>query len=430
MALLALGINHKTAPVDIRERVTFAPDHIGGALSAIREQAQINEVAILSTCNRTELYCSLDHQDTGALLSWLGRYHNIQVSQLEACTYSYWGEDAARHMMRVASGLDSLVLGEPQILGQMKDAYALANEANSMGSLLSKLFQQTFSVAKRVRTDTAIGENPVSVAYAAVSMATRIFADMSENKALLIGAGETIELVAKHLWESGVRHITVANRTLTRARELASQFNGEAVLLSDIPDRLPYADIVIASTASPLPILGKGAAERALKLRRHSPIFMVDIAVPRDIEPQVGELDDVYLYTVDDLKEVVEENIKSRQGAAEEAAHLVESGAAEFMSQIRALGAVSTLKQFRGQAEMIRDIELEKAMKSLEAGSDPQKVLAALARGLTNKLIHSPSVQLRNANSEGRVEVNDWVRELFELDSADSATPNPKQHFN
>ncbi|MCP5206098.1 MAG: glutamyl-tRNA reductase [Hahellaceae bacterium] len=426
MALLALGINHKTASVDIRERVTFSGDRIHEALRDLCDIANVEEAAILSTCNRTELYCSTELQGSRALLEWLGDYHGLKVSELEACSYAFWGEDAARHMMRVASGLDSLILGEPQILGQMKSAYVTAKEANTIGGMLGRLFQQTFSVAKRVRTDTAIGENPVSVAYASVNLASRIFSDMSENTALLIGAGETIELVSKHLKEAGVRKIIVANRTLSRARELADQLDGSAITLADIPSRLAEADIVIASTASPLPILGKGAVERALKLRKHKPIFMVDIAVPRDIEPQVGELDDVYLYTVDDLKQVVEENIKSRQGAAEEASHLVDSGAADFMYQLRARGAVNTLKQFRGYADEIRSSELEKALSALRGGTNPEKVLALLAKGITNKLIHTPTVQARKASADGRPEVNEWIRELYDLpDTANTEFINP-----
>ncbi|PIE43698.1 MAG: glutamyl-tRNA reductase [Gammaproteobacteria bacterium] len=428
MSLLALGINHKTASVDVREKVAFSPDKIRQALSRVLDVSKVNEVAILSTCNRTELYCSTELTGSRLLLEWLSDYHDLSVSDLESCSYAYWDEDAVRHMMEVASGLDSLILGEPQILGQLKSAYCVAKEANAVGSILGRLFEQAFSVAKRVRTDTAIGENPVSVAYAAVSLAGHIFSDMSKNAALLIGAGETIELVARHLNEIGVTDITVANRTLDRAKSLASLFDGKAVVLSEIPDQLPFADIVITSTASPLPILGKGAVESALKIRKHSPIFMVDIAVPRDIEPQVGELDDVYLYTVDDLQKVIDENIKSREGAAEEARHLVASGATEFMSSLRELGAVSILKQFRSQAENLRERELTKALKSLSAGAAPEKVLAALARGITNKLIHTPTVQVRKATSDGKNEVSDWLSFLFELEEKqDSRVPEAEK---
>ncbi len=419
MALLALGINHKTAPVSVRERVAFTPEQLTDALSDARVSASLKEVAILSTCNRTELYCTTELEGTRALLEWLGRFHDLDPDQLQQCSYAHWGEDAARHMMRVASGLDSLVLGEPQILGQLKSSFALSQDEGHVGAELGRLFQQTFSVAKQVRTDTAIGENPVSVAYAAVSLAQHIFSDLSSSRALLIGAGETIELVARHLAQAGVQDITVANRTLNRALSLAEEFNGKAILLGDIPEALSDADIVIASTASQLPILGKGAVEAALKKRKHEPIFMVDIAVPRDIEPQVADLDDVYLYTVDDLKEVIEENQRSRENAAREAEEIIEAGAHEFMRQLRSLLAVDTLTALRSQAEQTRDQELEKAMRQLRNGKDAEEVLSQLARGLTNKMLHQPTIQMRKASAEGRTEVLSAVQELYQLSEPD-----------
>ena len=419
MALLALGINHKTAPVSVRERVAFTPEQLTDALSDARVSASLKEVAILSTCNRTELYCTTELEGTRALLEWLGRFHDLDPDQLQQCSYAHWGEDAARHMMRVASGLDSLVLGEPQILGQLKSSFALSQDEGHVGAELGRLFQQTFSVAKQVRTDTAIGENPVSVAYAAVSLAQHIFSDLSSSRALLIGAGETIELVARHLAQAGVQDITVANRTLNRALSLAEEFNGKAILLGDIPEALSDADIVIASTASQLPILGKGAVEAALKKRKHEPIFMVDIAVPRDIEPQVADLDDVYLYTVDDLKEVIEENQRSRENAAREAEEIIEAGAHEFMRQLRSLLAVDTLTALRSQAEQTRDQELEKAMRQLRNGKDAEEVLTQLARGLTNKMLHQPTIQMRKASAEGRTEVLSAVQELYQLSESD-----------
>lgn len=415
MALLALGINHKTAPVDVREKVAFAPESMAEAMNAAKVSADLKEIAILSTCNRTEVYCSSAIEGSRALLEWLGEYHGLDPEQLQDCSYAFWDEDAARHMMRVASGLDSLVLGEPQILGQLKSAYSVSQENGYVGAELGRLFQQTFSVAKQVRTDTAIGENPVSVAYAAVSLAQHIFADMSTSKALLIGAGETIELVARHLSQAGVKEITVANRTLNRALTLAEEFSGKAILLGDIPEALADADIVIASTASQLPILGKGAVESALKKRKHRPIFMVDIAVPRDIETQVGELDDVYLYTVDDLKEVIEENQRSRETAARQAEEIIENGAHDFMRQLRSLDAVDVLTMFRGQAEMLRDQELEKALKQLENGKPADEVLAMLARGLTNKMLHHPTIQMRKASADGRGDMLELVQELYQL---------------
>ena len=415
MALLALGINHKTAPVAVREQVAFTPEQLIDALAHAREHARLNEIAILSTCNRTELYCSTELAGTRELLEWLGQYHNLDPDTLQHCSYAYWNEDAARHMMRVASGLDSLVLGEPQILGQLKSSYSLSQEHGYISAELGRLFQQTFSIAKQVRTDTAIGQNPVSVAYAAVSLSQHIFADLSKSKALLIGAGETIELVARHLCQAGVKEITVANRTLSRALSLAEEFSGKAILLGDIPEALPDADIVIASTASQLPILGKGAVESALKKRKHRPIFMVDIAVPRDIEEQVAELDDVYLYTVDDLTEVIEENQRNREDAAREAEILVESGTHDFMGQLRALEAVDTLTALRTRTESLRDQELEKALRQLRNGKSAEDVLNQLARGLTNKVLHQPTIQLRKASAEGRSEMLGLVQELFDL---------------
>lgn len=415
MSFLALGINHKTAPVELRERVSFAPETMQEALRGAQQALNLEEIVILSTCNRTELYCVGGSAISQSLLRWLSDHHALSYQQVTDCSYLYEADEAVRHVMRVASGLDSMVLGEPQILGQMKSAYAVSRAAETVGQRLDKLFQATFSVAKQVRTETTIGENPVSVAYAAVSLAQHIFADLTKTRALLIGAGKTIDLVARHLRQNGVKHMVVANRTLQRAEELAKNFNARAVLLSDIPEELVHADIIIASTASQLPILGKGAVERALKLRKHKPMYMVDIAVPRDIEPQVGDLDDVYLYSVDDLKQVIDENIKSRQGAALEAESLIDLGVANLAREFRALEAVDTLRSYRNRAESIRDAELEKALKQLARGQEAEQVLAYFARALTNKLMHSPSVQLKKASSEGRAEVLSFAQELFEL---------------
>ena len=358
MAFIALGINHKTASVDVRERVAFTPEQMVEALQQLCRVTPTREAAILSTCNRSELYLEQEQVEAEAVLAWLANYHRLNLEDLKACAYVHTDDQAVQHMMRVASGLDSMVLGEPQILGQMKSAYAVAREAGSVGPLLGRLFQATFSTAKTVRTDTAIGENPVSVAFAAVSLAKQIFANLHRSQALLIGAGETITLVARHLHEQGVKRIVVANRTLERASALAEQFGAHAILLADIPHELYSSDIVISSTASQLPILGKGAVEQALKKRKHKPMFMVDIAVPRDIEAQVGELDDVYLYTVDDLHEVVAENLKSRQGAAQAAEELVAAGTEDFMARLRELAAVDVLKASRQHAERIRVEEM------------------------------------------------------------------------
>ncbi len=421
MTLIAFGINHKTAPVDIREKVAFAPEKMEQALHECMGNGTVSEAAIVSTCNRTELYTSTVENEHGdgnisALLDWFCQYHQLKKADIEPYIYLHTNNDAVQHILRVASGLDSLVLGEPQILGQIKDAYTTANQAGTIGRQLNRLFQHTFSVAKQVRTDTAIGANPVSVAFAAVSLAKRIFANLSEHTALLIGAGETTELVAQHLANQGVKKMIVANRTVERAQTLATKFDAEAIALSDMPERLVEADIIIASTASQLPILGKGAVERALKQRKHRPMFMVDIAVPRDIEPEVGSLDDVYLYTVDDLHEVIEEGRQSREEAAVQAEEIILNQVEHFMGWLRSLKGVDTIRAFREQAEQKRDEQLAQAHKQLAAGKDPQQVMNDLARSLTNKLIHEPSAQLNQAAYSGRKELLDTARELFNLE--------------
>jgi glutamyl-tRNA reductase len=426
MAFLALGINHKTASVGVRERVAFTPELLVDALQQLCKATGSREAAILSTCNRSELYLEHALPDSDSVLRWLADFHHLSLDELRDCAYVHADQSAVQHMMRVASGLDSMVLGEPQILGQMKSAFAVAREAGTIGPLLGRLFQATFSTAKNVRTDTAIGENPVSIAFAAVSLARQIFSDLNRSQALLIGAGETITLVARHLHEQGIKRIVVANRTLERASQLAEQFGAHAILLADIPQELVSSDIVISSTASQLPILGKGAVERALRQRRYKPIFMVDIAVPRDIEPEVGELEDVYLYSVDDLHEVVSENLKSRQGAATAAEKLVAAGAQDFMQRLRELAAVDVLKAYRQQAEALRDEELAKALRLLNNGAPADDVLALLARGLTNKLMHAPSVQLKKFSAAGREDALAVACELFALDERPAPDKNPQ----
>jgi glutamyl-tRNA reductase len=414
MSVFVLGINHRTAPLEVRERVAFVPEQMADALNAARNEAGLHEVAILSTCNRTEIYGSAEVPVQ--VLPWLGRYHHVEEQQLQACHYLHEGAATVRHMMKVASGLDSMVLGEPQILGQLKSCYAVARDVDAIDSQLDQLFQQAFATAKRVRTETAIGQNPVSVSYAAVSLSQQIFADLNEVSALLIGAGETIELVARHLKEKGVGSITVANRTLRHAQELAEQFGAEAILLSDIPEQLHRADVVISSTASQLPILGKGAVESALKKRRHRPMFMVDIAVPRDIEPEVAELGDVYLYTVDDLQEVIDENLRSREDAANVALEIVEEGVESWARQVRAQGAVDTIRAVRQSVEQVRDSELEKALRALQAGQNAEDVMKSLARSLTNKLLHTPTTRLKQASEDGHTDHIQWAQDLFGLD--------------
>jgi glutamyl-tRNA reductase len=414
MGILAFGINHKSASVDLRGRIAFAPEIVVQVLQNARSILHVQEIALLSTCNRTEVYLFGDASDI-QLLTWLAMIKGVEISQLQSCYYCYRDEQAIAHMMRVAGGLDSLILGEPQIFGQIKSAYSVGREAGTVSTFLNQAFQQAFSAAKRVRSETAIGKNPVSVAYASVNLAAQIFTNLKDAHALLIGAGETIDLVAKHLRDQNVGKITVANRTLSRAQELAEVYSADAILLADIPDFLPQADIIISSTASQLPILGKGAVESALKKRKFKPFFMVDIAVPRDIEAEVEELPDVYLYTVDDLEEVVQDNMRARSSAADLALGIVNQQVKSWIKQHRALAAVDTIRAFRNSVELIRDAEIDKAMASLQQGKDSADVITTLARNLTNKLLHKPTTQLKKAGEEGRDDAINVANELFDL---------------
>lgn len=416
MELLAAGVNHKTAELDFRERIAFAPAEQAAALVALKQVPGVCEAALLSTCNRTELYCLVDGEPD--LCGWLAEWHRLPVDTLRAHLYEHQGHEALRHMMRVAGGLDSLVLGEPQVMGQMREAYASAHESGALGNELARTFQQVFSVAKRIRTETGIGANPVSVAYAAVSFARHIFADLSRNRALLIGAGETIELAARHLKELGIRELVIANRTLARAEELAGDVGGKAIVLEELPTWLKDADILISSTASPLPLLGKGMVEKALKQRRHRPMFMVDVAVPRDIEPEVGELDDVYLYTVDDLHEAIEENVRQRREAADEAENLIDEALEKYLRESRELHAVDTLRSYREQIMALGEAELERALKQLNKGDEPEDVLHRFRHNLINKILHGPSVQLRQLAADNRRDALELARELL-LDESD-----------
>ena len=420
MTLFVFGVNHNTAKIEFREQLVFSPAEAQQALTEALFLEGVNEVALLSTCNRTEIYCCAADDSAGErLVYWLGQRKSLTPEQLQPCLYRHQNAAAVGHMMSVACGLDSLVLGEPQILGQIKSAYGLAKGAGTLGSGLHAVFQRVFSVAKRVRSDTAIGENPVSVAYAAVSLAQQIFSSLEKDTALLIGAGETIELVAQHLARQGVKRMLVANRTLANARDLAQQFGAEAILLGDIPEHLHRADIVIASTASQLPILGKGAVEAALKRRKHKPMFMVDIAVPRDIEPQVGDLSDVYLYTVDDLSEVIDQNKKSRQQAATLAKDIVQAAVVDYERDQRALSAVETVKAFRDKVRGYQQQELDKAHKALRMGADPEHTLNRLARSLSNKFMHAPSVRIKAAGADGEYDLISGFSEIFDLSVTD-----------
>lgn len=416
MHLLALGINHHTAPVAIRERAAFAPEQLLAALQDVTRSGIAGEAAILSTCNRTEVYCGVDVPDGQRVLEWLCEYRRLPPGDIRPYLYHHPDQDAVKHAFRVAAGLDSMVLGEPQILGQMKEAFAAAHKAGATGKILNRLFQQTFAVAKQVRTDTAIGVSPVSVASATVLLARRIFKDLGRQTVLLIGAGDTIELCARHLEENEVGHMIVANRTVERARLIADTIGAEAISLAEMPARLADADIVISSTASQLPILGKGAVESALKTRKHRPMFLVDIAVPRDIEAEVADLSDVYLYTIDDLKDVVQENLQSRVAAAREAEKIIDTRVVDFMQWVRTLDAVPTIRALRDTASAMRDAELRNARRRLARGEDPAKVIEQMARSLTNKFTHAPTDALKRADDDGNDALLAAARRLFGLD--------------
>ena len=422
MELIVVGINHRTAPVSVREKVAFSPEQMGQALADLKSSEHLGEVAILSTCNRTEIYAVDNHENATGIPDWLARYHHLSMDALSSSIYIRTGQDSIKHLLRVASGLDSMVLGEPQILGQVKDCFNQAKTHKTVGPILDRLAQNTFRVSKRVRSSTAIGQNPVSVASIAVDLASQLFTEISTCNTLLIGAGETIELVGKHLRNAGATHPVIANRTLERARKLAETLEGEPAQLTDIPTHLVNADIVIASTGSQLPILGKGTVERALKERRYKPIFMVDLAVPRDIEPEISQLRDVYLYSIDDLEQIIAENISNREEAAREAEVIIDAAVAEIMAEDRGRDAVDVLVKFRRKNVQIMEGELEKAMQRLRKGEQPEAVLSGFATQLTNKLIHTPSVQLKHASTEGRDEIVDALTELFQLDL------DPEQH--
>lgn len=420
MTLLAVGINYNTAPVSIRERLAYPAEILDSSLKDLWRLRDISEAAILSTCNRTEFYCESSNENKHILIErilidWVAQTRKIKPNDLTPYLYTYNDSQLIRHMFRVACGLDSMVLGEPQILGQMKAAYQAANDAGTLGKYLGKLFQHTFAAAKKVRTDTAIGSSPVSVAFAAVQLAQQIFDKLSEQTAILIGAGETIELTARHLVQHGIGRIIIANRTYDKAHALATRFNGYAIALSELPMHLAEADIVVSSTASSLPILGKGRVESAIKKRKHKPMFMVDLAVPRDIESEVEQLNDVYLYTVDDLKNTIDQNMDNRRKAAEQAEEIIDTQVEHFLSWLRSQGALSTIKDFRIHAEKTRDETLEKTLALLRNGMSAEEALQRLAHTLTNKLIHTPSAQIREAGANDRHDLIAAAREIFKL---------------
>ncbi len=419
MTLLALGINHKTAPVALRERVSFGPDVLEQALDSLLFQPMVQSGVVLSTCNRTELYLSVEQQADlqERLVRWLCDYHHLNEEE-DVRQSLYWHQDnaAVSHLMRVASGLDSLVLGEPQILGQVKKAFADSQRGHALSSELERMFQKTFSVAKRVRTETEIGASAVSVAFAACTLARQIFESLSTVNVLLVGAGETIELVARHLREHKVQKLIITNRTRERAERLSEEVGAEVIGLVDIDVRLGDADIVISSTASPLPIIGKGMMERALKARRNKPVLLVDIGVPRDVEPEVGKLPNAYLYSVDDLQAIIEQNMTQRKAAAVQAESIVVQESGEFMSWLRAQSAVETIHEYRSQAESMRTDLESRALAALQQGADPQKVLQELAHKLTNRLIHAPTKSLQQAARDGDTERLQLLRDSLGLE--------------
>jgi glutamyl-tRNA reductase len=391
-SLYALGLNHQSAPLALRERVVFHVERLREALGEFKG-GLAREAAILSTCNRTELY--FDGEEPAAAAQWLARYHDLSPSDLAPYLYTHPADRAVRHAFRVASGLDSMVLGEPQILGQMKEAARTAESAGTLGTVLHKLFQRSFAVAKEVRSTTQVGATSVSMAAAAVKLAARIFPSLKDQGVMLIGAGEMIELCATHFAAQGPARLTVANRTLERAQKLAHRFNGQAVELKDLALHLHEHDIVVSCTASSLPILGKGLVERALRARRRRPMFMVDLAVPRDIEQEAGELDDVFLYTIDDLGGIVSANLDTRRSAVVQAEAIIETQVGRFMDWMQLRDNVPLIRQLRDQAEEMRRQELDRALKALARGESPAAVLDALSQGLTNKLLHAPTQALK-----------------------------------
>lgn len=415
IAIFALGINHKTAPVALREKVAFAPEQVPEALRELTTLANISDAVVLSTCNRTELYFNGSTAQAEQVIGWLAKFHQLDAADLQPHLYLHQDNAAAIHLMQVASGLDSLVLGEPQIFGQVKQAYSQARNAGTINPQFERLFQKTFAVAKQVRTETDIGANAVSVAFAAVSLARQIFGSLSKVKVLLIGAGETIELVAKHLQEHGAAQLTVANRTYERAVNLAKQFDAHAITLAQVPSHLGKADIVISSTASTLPIVGKGMVEQALKTRRHKPMFLVDLAVPRDIESQVADLEDAYLYTVDDLQSIVAQNLNNRQQAAEQAKQIINVGANEFAQWLALQGNVDWVRDYRQGCEQIRADLLAKAIHQLAAGQDAEKVLAELSHKLSNRLMHSPTKAIRQLLQDQALSQQSLINTLLDL---------------
>ena len=415
VSVLALGLNHVSAPVSVRERVSLPEDLVRPALTALRQAfgGAVKEAAILSTCNRTELYCAAEPHVAERLPSWLAEFNQIEAGALEPHMYLHGRDEAVRHAFRVASGLDSMVLGEPQILGQMKDAVRAAEEAGALGTLLHQLFQRTFSVAKEVRSTTAIGAQSVSMAAAAVRLAERVFGDLAQCKVLFIGAGEMIELCATHFAARQPASIVVANRTLERAENLANRFSAGTMRLADLPDRLAQFDVVVSCTASTLPLLGLGMVERATRQRKRKPMVMVDLAVPRDIEPEVAHLDDIYLYSVDDLGAVVQSGTDARRAAVVQAESIIDARVRNFMHWMQVRANVPVIRDLQTTAQSIQTLELERARRLLAKGESPEAVLEQLAHGLTQKYLHGTMTALNQSDATERQELLDWLPRLF-----------------
>ena len=414
MAVWALGLNHNTAPLDLRGRFAFAVDQMGPSLTTLRNSfAGDSEVAILSTCNRTEIYGAGSHNQLQQTLAWLAQSGGVPMDALQGHTYELSENEAARHAFRVASGLDSMVLGEPQILGQMKDAVRAASEAGALGTTLNQLFQRTFAVAKEVRSSTDIGAHSISMAAAAVRLAGQLFEDLAQTRVLFVGAGEMVELCATHFAAKHPKSLAIANRTLERGERLALQFGGEVMRLSDLPQRLHEFDIVVSCTASTLPLIGLGAVERALRQRKHRPMFMVDLAVPRDIEPEVKSLEDVYLYTVDDLSVVVQTGQANRQAAVAQAEAIIDVGVQNFAHWLEQRSNVPLIQQLNAQTEAWRTAELARARKLLVKGEDVDAVLEALSRGLTQKMLHGAMAELHASDLQAREQARHAIDHFF-----------------
>lgn len=414
MAVWALGLNHNTAPLDLRGRFAFAVEQIAPVLSSLRDTVgSQTEAAILSTCNRTEVYCAADQFALDQTMSWLAQSGGVSPQTLSAHTYTLQDAHVARHAFRVASGLDSMVLGEPQILGQMKDAVRIARENGALGVTLHQMFQRSFSIAKQVRTSTEIGAHSISMAAATVRLASQLFEELSKIHVLFVGAGEMIELCGTHFAAKAPQSMTVANRTLERAEKLASQWGANVMRLADLPDRLHEFDAVISCTASSLPLIGLGAVERALKKRRQRPMLMVDLAVPRDIEPEVKPLDNIYLYTVDDLAQVVQTGQANRQAAVAQAEVIIDAGVQNFLHWLDHRSDVPLIQQLNAQADAWRVHELQRAQKMVAKGDSIESVLEAMSKSIIQKMLHGAMSELHASDPQSRELARQAIEQFF-----------------